>query len=176
MKRPIVTYGIIAGLIVSVMMAGSLSMKDKADYDTGMVIGFTSMILAFSLIFFAIQSYKKLKGEVSFKQSLLIGLGITAIASTFYVITWLIVYYNFMPDFMEDYSAHYIEKMKHSGKSEAAIQAAIAEMEHSKELYKNPLYVVLFTFIEIVPVGLIVTFIAALVEKIRTKPNVPKTV
>lgn len=176
MKRPIVTYGIIAGLIVSIMMAGSLRMKDNADYDTGMVIGFTSMILAFSLIFFAIQSYKKLKGEVSFKQSLLIGLGITAIASTFYVITWLIVYYNFMPNYMQDYANHQIESMKHSGATDAAIKKTMDEMEYYKELYKNPVYIFLFTYIEIVPVGLIVTLIAALVEKIRTKPNVPKTV
>lgn len=177
MKRQITTYGIIAGLIVSLMWVFTVAAKDKMDYENGMIIGFTTMILAFSLIFFAIQSFKKNNGGIiSFKQSFLIGLGITAICSAMYVISWMIVYYNFMPNFMEDYSAYYIDKIRNSGKSEAEINKAIRSIEEQKDLYKNPIVVVLYTLLEIFPVGLLVTLIAALVEKFRTKKQTPQAV
>jgi len=176
MKKTIYTYGIISGLIVSVLMSVAMLMKDKISYDNSMIIGYTNMILAFSLIFFAIQSYKKAHGSISFGRCFKIGMGITLISCAFYVTAWAIIYHNFMPNYMEEYSKYMKEQMQKSGKPATEIKAAIEEMQYYGELYKNPIFFILFTLVEIFPVGLIVTLIAALVEKFRTKTQTPKAV
>jgi hypothetical protein len=176
MKKIIYTYGVISGLIAAGLMTLAMIMKDRMEYSTAMVVGYTNMILALSLIFFAIQSYKKNHGNISFGKCFRIGLGITAICSLFYVIAWAIVYNTLMPNYMEDYSRYTIEKMQKAGSSETAIKAAVEEMKYYAELYKNPVFFVLFTLLEIVPVGLIVSLIAALVEKFKTKKQTPQAV
>ena len=68
-----------------------------------------------------------------------------------------------MPKFMEEYSPKYIEEMKAEGASAAKISETMAEMETWKEIYKNPVYRVGMVFLEIFPVGLLVTLISAVV-------------
>jgi hypothetical protein len=176
MKKTIYIYGFISGLIASVLMTLAMLMKDKISYDNSMIIGYANMILAFSLIFFAIQSYKKNHGEISFGKSFQIGLGITVICSIFYVAAWAIVYTTLMPNYMEEYGRHAVEEMQKSGSSAADIKNATTEMQHYAELYKNPLFFVLFTLLEIFPVGLIVSLIAALVEKFKTNKQAQQAV
>jgi len=156
MKKFIWLYGLIAGLLCSV---GYLTMGDDMDMDKSMVYGFASMILAFSLIFVATYQYKKRNGGITFGKAFMIGLYISLIASSIYVGLWLITYYNFRPDFMDKYSACVIDQLKASGKSPAEIQAGIDEMNQMKESYKNPLYVIATTYMEIFPLGIVVSLI-----------------
>ena len=74
-----------------------------------------------------------------------------------------------MPDFMDQYGAHIVEKLRASGASAAAVQAKIVEMDKLKEQYKNPFFNAAMTFIEPFPVGLVVTLISAAI--LRRKPQ-----
>lgn len=168
MKKIVLVFGLISGLIVSTLMAISLAYhKDDMDYENGMLIGYASMIIAFSLIFVAIKTFrdKHNGGIISFKKAFLIGLWISLIASTLYVITWAIEYHYFMPDFMDKYTAHYIEKERAAGIAQAELDKKIAEMNSMKELYANPIFFALFTYMEIIWVGLFITLISALILK-----------
>jgi hypothetical protein len=167
MKKLVLIYGLIAGFITSI---GFLTMGDEMDFDKGMIYGFASMILAFSLIFVATIQYRKQNGgTLTFGKAFLIGLYISLIASTVYVGLWLITYYNFHPDFMEKYSACVIDKLKAEGATQAIIDAKTAEMEQMKVYYKNPLYVILMTYSEILPLSLVVSLISAAVLKRKPK-------
>src|SRR5690606_33371783 len=104
-------------------------------------------------------------GVISFGKAFKIGALIMLIASSFYVITWLIDYYVFMPDFAETYAAHTLESLKSSGASQAEIDAQSKEMASFVKMYKNPLFVILMTYMEILPVGLLITLISALILK-----------
>lgn len=173
MKKTVLVYGIIAGLIVTAMMAFSTGyFCAKGDFESGMIYGYTSMILAFSMIFVGIKSFrdKYNSGAISFGKAFKVGLFISLIASTIYVIGWLINYYLFIPDFMDKYAATMIEKAKASGISADKLAKQTAEMAQMKEWYKNPLFVILMTYVEILPVALLVTLIAALILKRKTKP------
>ncbi|HWI92840.1 MAG TPA: DUF4199 domain-containing protein [Flavisolibacter sp.] len=108
---------------------------------------------------------------ISFGKALGMGLLISLIASTLYVITWAIVYRNFLPDFMDKYSAAMVEQAKAS-LSGAALQSKINELNKAKEMYATPLGFTLFTYAEILPVGILVSVVAALV--LKRKP--PKTI
>ena len=175
MKKIVLTYGIIAGLIVAAWMFATIqTMSEKMNSDIGMYLGFGGMIVAFAFIFVAVKSYRdKLNhGFISFGTGFQIGLYITLIASTFYVISWFINYYFFVPDFMEKYSAAVIDGLKESGASAATVQAKVDEMADFNEMYKNPFFNALFTYTEILPVGLLVSLITALILKKKPEPQV----
>lgn len=169
MKKNVLIFGLISGAIVSSFMFLSTSFCGS---DAGMWIGYSSMLLAFIFIFVGIKNYrdKYNGGSIGFGKAFRIGLYISLIASTMYVITWLINYYCFVPDFMDQYAAHTLDNMTKNGATPAELAAKTEEMNQYKEWYKNPLLVILLTYTEIVPVGIVVSLIAALILKRKPQP------
>ena len=93
---------------------------------------------------------------------------IVLIASTIYVIVWLIAYFYFEPDYLEIFSAKMLDKLKASGASQIEIDKQTKEMADFAIKYKNPFFNAMMTYMEILPVGLIVTLISSLVLKRKT--------
>lgn len=89
------------------------------------------------------------------------GISITLVSCIFYVGTWEILYFKFMPDFMDNYGAATIEKLKASGASPAAVEVRVQQLQKLEEQYKNPFINSLMTFIEPFPVGLAITLLSA---------------
>lgn len=168
MKKNILIFGLISGTIVSVFMGVSMVLcYNKNNYSGSMVLGYTMMLLAFAFVFVGIKNYRdKFNGGlISFGEAFKVGSLIALVASTMYVITWLIVYYNFIPDFMDKYSAHIINEAKAAKVSQADLDKQIAQMDSMKKIYKTPLGVILMTYLEILPLGLIVALISSLILK-----------
>jgi len=177
MKKNIIIYGLIAGIVVSVLMLASVNYlshcEGNVSYDTSLLIGYASMLIAFSLVFVGIRNYrdKYNGGIISFGKAFKIGIMMVLIASTVYVIAWLIDYYFFIPDFMEKYSAHTLEELKASGASQIEIDEQTKEMANMVTMLKNPFFNAMMTYAEILPVGLIVTLISSLILKRKTAKN-----
>jgi hypothetical protein len=177
MKKIIIIYGLIAGILVSILMLSTVNYlshcEGSVDYDTSMLIGYASMLLAFSLVFVGIRNYrdKYNGGIISFGKAFKIGLVIVLIASTIYVVAWLIDYFFFIPDFMEKYAAHTLEQLKASGASQIEIDKQANEMANFATMYKNPFFNAMMTYAEILPVGLVVTLISSLILKRKTAKN-----
>ena len=174
MKKNILIYGSISGLIVSAIMAVNVNMcYNSGDFESSMLLGYTAMLIAFSMIFVGIKNYrdKYNDGVVSFGKAFKIGIMIVLIASTVYVVTWLIDYFFFIPDFMEKYSTHMLEQLKASGVNQIEIDKQIKEMASFGKMYKNPFFNAMMTYAEILPVGLIVTLISSLILKRKTTKN-----
>lgn len=169
MKKVVVTYGLIAGAIVSALMYLTLPIgKEQADYSMGEALGYATMIIALSMVFFGIKSFrdKYLEGSITFLKAFLTGLYITVIASVMYCLAWEIYYQTSDKDFMAEYTASYIEQMKADGASDAEIEEMTLSMNEMAEYYKNPILRFLMTFfMEIFPVGLIISVISALILK-----------
>jgi hypothetical protein len=177
MKKIILVCGLISGALVSGFMAVSMIISyNSAGGHGSMVVGYASMILAFSLIFVAIKNYrdKHQNGQISFGKGFKIGILIALIASTLYVLTWLVVLYTVMPDYMDKYTETEMENARKAGLSASSLQEISTEMEGYREMYKNPLFVFLFTYVEILPVGILVSLIAALILR-RRSPVEPLT-
>ena len=174
MKKNILIYGLIAGIIVSSVMLFSMNYishcEGSIDYGLSMLIGYASMLIALSLVFVGIRNYRNKfnGGVISFGKAFKIGIMISLIASTVYVAAWLIDYFYFMPDFMEKYSAHILDELRASGASQAEIDKQTKEMADFAIMYKNPFFNALMTYMEILPVGLIVTLISSLLLKRKT--------
>lgn len=163
MKKTIWTFGLISGAILSVMMMITMPFWDSLGTDKSEIIGYTTMVLAFLLVFFGVRSYRENVGggSVSFGRALAVGALITAVASLCYVATWEVIYFKFAPDFASKYAAASIEKAKQSGGNPEEIQRRTAEMQRFMTLYKNPLYNSAVTFLEPLPVGLVFTLVSA---------------
>jgi amino acid transporter len=177
MKKNIIVYGLMAGAIVSFLMLLTVNTlshcEGNVDYNTSMLLGYASMLIAFSLVFIGIHNYrdKYNGGVISFGKAFKIGIMIVLIASTVYVVAWLIDYFFFIPDFMEKYSAHMIDELKASGATQIEIYKQTKEMAGFAKMYQNPFFNAMMTYVEILPVGLIVTLISSLILKRRTPKN-----
>jgi len=172
MKKNVLVFGSIAGLVVALlMMASMIYYHYHPDFEGGMIVGYASMLLAFSFVFVGIKNFrdKYNDGLISFGKAFRVGLYIMLIASTIYVLVWLVEYYCFMPDFMDKYVQHALEQAKASGFPQSDIDAQAKEMATYVEMYKNPVWVILLTYMEILPLGLVVVLIAALILKRKGK-------
>jgi hypothetical protein len=174
MKKTILIFGIISGVISSLMMAVTVPFMDQIGSDRGYILGYTTIILSLLLVYFGVRSYRDnmANGEVSFAKAFLVGLAITVISCLFYVGTWEIIYFKFMPDFMDRYGASVIRKMQASGATTAAIQQQTERLTRLKVLYKNPFFNMAMTFIEPFPVGLVITLLSAAL--LRRKALLPE--
>jgi hypothetical protein len=92
-----------------------------------------------------------------------VGLLITLVASTFYALVWVIEYYVFLPDWMDKYCTHMVNEVK--GADQQKIDKTNELVNTYKTIYKNPILVVLATYVEVLPIGLIVSLICALILK-----------
>lgn len=168
MRRYALIFGTIAGVVLVLMMFLTMPfLGEDIDYDTAEWLGYISMIVALSAIFIGIKSYrdKESAGLISFGKAFKVGLFITLVASVFYVAGWILYINTAGTNFMDSYYQHSVEKIKTSNDPETEIQAKIADMEKWRELYKNPLIQIGLTFIEIFPVGLLITIISATILK-----------
>ncbi|MBC7791234.1 MAG: DUF4199 domain-containing protein [Anaerolineae bacterium] len=174
MKKIIWTFGLISGAVLSVMMLATLPFMDRIGFDAGQIIGYTTMVLSFLMVFFGIRSYRDnvAGGTVTFGRAFRVGLLITVITCVCYVATWQIIYYRLAPDFVDKYSAHTLEKARASGASEHELATERRKMEEFKEMYSNPFVNVAITFVEPLPVGLLVTLISAAILKRKRKEAV----
>jgi len=174
MMRTVLKFGLLSGAVASVLLLCTMPFHDAIGFETaGLVVGYATMLLAFSLIYFGVRSYrdKVAGGTVRFGRALAVGALIGLVASLCYVATWEVMYFNFMPDFMDKFNAQMLNELKSSGASEAEVQAAAQEGEKFKILLANPLINIAFTLIEPLPVGLLITFISAAV--LRRKQGGP---
>jgi len=171
MRKIVVTFGLISGAISSLIMIALVTFGHRIGFDRGAVIGNTSIVLSFLMVFFGIRTYRDNigNGQITFLKACVVGLSITLISCIFYVVTWEVIYYNFMPGFWDAYGAHLVQKLAASGANPAAIQAKLEQVRKYKELYKNPLFNAALTFIDPFPIGLVITLISALV--LRRKPR-----
>jgi hypothetical protein len=165
MKKTVLTFGLISGAVSSLMMICTVPFLDSLGHGNGAeVLGYTTIVLSFLLVFFGVRAHREQAGgTLTFWSGLQVGLLITLISCTCYVITWEILSHTVMSDFAEKYSAHIIEHARASGASQQVIDNTIQQMQDFKKMYANPLYNVAITFMEPLPIGLGIALISAVV-------------
>src|ERR1700691_5820521 len=110
MRKIIVTFGLISGAISSLMMIALVTFGGRIGFDRGAIIGNTSIVLSFLMVFFGIKTYRENigNGEITFSTAFAIGLSITLISCIVYVVSWEVIYYTFLPGFCVAYGAHLV--------------------------------------------------------------------
>lgn len=163
MKRIVLAFGLLAGAILSILMIATLPFAERIGFERGAVIGYTSMVAAFLLVFAGVRSYRDNVGggSIGFGRAFAVGALIVAVASVCYTVTWRVISRTALPDFTERYQEYVLEKERAAGAGEEALAAKRAELERFAQLYDHPLLGAAITFIEPLPVGLVFALVAA---------------
>jgi ethanolamine transporter EutH len=172
MKRNVIVFGIILGLILTGnMVYMCLRCYNNPYFKSNDIIGYAAMIAVFALMFVGIKNYrdKYLDGFISFGKAFKTGFLMALLASTMYVVGGLILIYQFIPDFIDKYIEHVMYMAREKGASTAELEKKAADMANFKEMYKNPLFVIFVSYMEVLPIGTIVALISALILKRKPK-------
>jgi uncharacterized membrane protein YhaH (DUF805 family) len=173
MLRIILIFGAAAGLLVAVPMCLMVANSEPGSAGTSHLVGYLVMLLALSLVFVGVKRLRdrELGGVIRFGPALLAGLGISAVAAVIYVVGWEITLAVTDFAFIDAYSSSAVEAARAKGASAAEIEAVVAKMEDFRRQYANPLFRLPVTFVEIFPVGCLVSLIsAALLRNSRFMP------
>jgi len=162
MTRYALTYGAISGAIAAIVLTVSIA-AGTSNHTTSLWFGYLVMLVALSLIFIGVKRYRDMDcgGVIRFGRAFALGLAIAAVAGLVYALVWESYLQLSGYDFMADYTKSILDGMRAEGATPAAIEAKAAEMNAMAESYKNPLFRIPMTFIEIFPVGFLVALISA---------------
>jgi hypothetical protein len=168
MKRLILVYGSIAGMIAIASIL--LSMSATGHGAAGLVVGYLSMLIGLSLVFVGVKKYRdeQLGGVIRLSTALGVGFGISLVATLFYALGWEVYLYATGYRFIPDYIASVLAAKRAAGASAAEIASLTAEMQTYAKAYANPVQRLLMTMSEIAPVAIVVTLISATLLR---KPN-----
>jgi hypothetical protein len=176
MKKIVLTFGIISGVVMMAMMILNMSFIDKISFDNATILGYTVIVVSFMMVFFGIRSYRENigGGKITFWKALQVGLLITLISCIFYVAIWEILYFyfHFMPDFVDKYASYELEKARAAGATPEALKAQREQMQQFIQWYQNPFFNAAMTFMEPFPVGLLITLISSALLR-RKEPKQP---
>lgn len=164
MTRIIFVYGMLAGVVTISSMLLGMSMSAHSVW-----AGYAIMLAALSLIFIGIKRYRdaELGGVIRFPTALGVGLGIALVASMFYVAGWELYMYLTNYTFFDSYAKSVIAAKRASGASAAEIAKLTSEMTAMGKHYAEPLYRMVMTLFEILPVGVVVALISAALLRMR---------
>lgn len=163
MKKNILILGAVIGLLLGTNAIIHMNMmSSNPDYKGNDLMGYATMVILFSLIYFGVRNYRNkfLDGKISFLKAFKTGALICLVASTIYVVVGLLYYYLFVPDFIDIYADYII---RNSAPEE--VEAVTNQMANFKEMYKNPLFAILITYMEVLPIGMIVALFSSLIVK-----------
>lgn len=164
MRKIVLTFGLIAGAVMSAMLVLTLPFQEQLGSAAGMAVGYASMVLASLMIYFGIRQYRDVEcgGEIAFGRAFRVGLLISAIAVVCYVLTWEVVFTKFLPDFGEKYMAEMLDRARAAGATAAELETQAAEQAKFWETYKNNALVRMgFTALEPLPVVLVFSLASA---------------
>lgn len=177
MKKIILVYGLIAGAIMGGMFFVTIPFwrNGMINFDNGIVVGYITMVIALSLVFFGVKSYRDhhLNGTITFGKAFQVGILITLVASVVYCLSWELCYQTVFTDFSSRWETHIVDTMKNAGASEADITTKTNELREWAGWYENPLLRFAMTMMEVFPVGLIVALLSSAL--LRRKEVLPLT-
>lgn len=163
-SRIVVFHGLIAGLIVAVpMIALMLTLTPETAPDNGALYGYVTMIVALTAVFLGVKQYRDrvLGGAVKFVPALLVGLGISAVASVLYALGWEISIALTGFDFGAAATKTMVEAARAKGASAAELEQVTRQGEAFARMYANPFIRFAITFVEMFPIGVVISVISA---------------
>jgi len=164
MKRIILIFGLISGVICGAMFFIFHPSDGQMDFENGMLKGYITMTIALSSIFFAVKQFRDNYngGSIKFFKAFIVGMAITLVAGIVYVIFWEVYYQIYASDFADQYLAYNKEQWISQGLSTDEIAKKAVAIQQDFESYtKNPLVRFAFTLMEILPVGFLISILSA---------------
>jgi uncharacterized membrane protein YfcA len=175
MERKVLIFGLALGIILAgnaVYLTGLI--YHNPEFKSNDAIGYSAMIVVFSITFFGIRNYRDqyLNGVISFGKAFKIGALIGWLGATIYVVFGLVYIFLFVPDFLDKYILHVLDEAAANGATAKELATKTKEMAQFKQIYKNPLFAILISYAEVLPIGLIVVLVSALFLQRKNKTTI----
>jgi hypothetical protein len=169
MKHVVLKYGFIAGAILAGLMLVTMPFHEQIGWDNGMYVGYTTMVLAFLMVYFGVRSYRDSAGggAVGFGKAFGVGMLIVLVASLCYVAMWQVMYFKLMPGFRGKMLEAIVEQARKQGAPPAEVAKKRLETEQFLAMYDNPAVNAGITLLEPLPVGLVFALVSAAVLRRR---------
>lgn len=155
MNNPAIRNGIYSMLIMlTAFIATQLIWGNTLPYRTAEVIGYISIFISLSFVFFGIRAYREEKngGVISFGKAFQVGLIITLFPSIAFGL-YTIGLFLFQGDEMMEY---YMKNMPESDRQ---------QFEANPELFSNPFFQGIIMFLTVFIIGLVISLISAWILK-----------
>jgi len=174
MKKTVLVFGLLSGAVSSTFMLLTIPFMDRIGFERSEVLGYTSIVASFLLVYFGVRSYRDrvAGGSISFGRALAVGALIALLSSVCYVATWQVIYYKVDPGFVDKYTAYTLDQARAAGASTEEIAQKARQMEEFKVLLQNPVLNAGITFVEPLPIGLLVALVSAAILR-RPAPTAP---
>lgn len=175
MKKDVLKYGLLSGLVLAGLMAATVPFEHRIGASYGMLVGYTTMVLSFLIVFVGVKHYRDNErgGSITFGRALAAGALMMLISCLCYVAMWEVLSATIEKNFAHDYAVGMIKRAQNSGLQGAALEAKIAEAHKFEAMYSNPLYRMSMTLLEPLPVGIVMALVTAGI--LRRKPDVDVT-
>lgn len=173
MKKHIFRFGLLAGVLFILWMVIAFSTIDKTKAETGNgeLIGYSVMFLSFGIcMILALMMYRRENPEFSMGKGILLCLGISGVASVLYVAGWALTYNFIFPDFKEWWTLC-LDKQFEKGMLNAK---QLAQYKGMMVNYDNPVYFTLYTLVEVLPLGILLSLIIAPVFQLISRRKLRK--
>lgn len=170
MLRKILSYGALVGLFAGGCLSVlAITFASRGMLAWGEIAGYLILLVALSAVFVAIKRHRdrELGGVIRFWPAFGLGLGISAVASLFYTASWELAVAVTQIDFAASYANFLIDQEAAKGASAETLAKLRTEMDQFKVMYANPLFRLPMTFLEIFPVGVLVSLVSAGLLRIR---------
>jgi hypothetical protein len=163
MKKTVLIYGLLSGFISILLMTVTMLKLDRIGFDDAMIYGYIGIFLSFIPLYIGVMAYNKAHTEtpLKFGGALIAALLMCLISCAVYATTWQIESPILFPDFLDKYTVYAHDKLVRSGASGEALKKQAAAIENMRALYKKPVSLWLMTIIEPLPLGLLVSLVAA---------------
>ena len=162
MARIIIVYGLVAGLIIIAGVIGTIAIEGGEPHGN-VWLGYLIMLLGMSAVFMGVKQHRDRHngGVIKFLPALGVGLGIALFASLAYVLVWEAYLAATDYAFMDQYIAATLEARRAEAVSGQAYRDLETQMREMAVAYQSPLFRLPMTFVEIFPVGLLVSIVSA---------------
>ncbi|MEX0288779.1 MAG: DUF4199 domain-containing protein [Flavobacteriaceae bacterium] len=163
MKNTVLRYGIYGGVAICGLFLLSWFIGGELDYTTQEVIGYASMIVSLSFVYFGVRHFrdKENSGTINFKKALLVGVLISLITALAFGILDVIYVKFINPDFMTEYYDTLIAELRET-LPPAEFEIERQKMESQREMFSNTFMSFLVMFLTVFVIGFIISLISAL--------------
>jgi hypothetical protein len=160
MARIILIFGLISGVIT---ILGILATFLLPNAHGSVWLGYLIMLVALSAILVGVRQHRdqNLGGAIRFWPALGVGLGIALVATLAYVLIWEVYMALTHYTFMDNYIEAQLAAKRAAGVTGPAYDALVRQMDAMRTQYANPLFRMMYTAIEILPVGLVIALASA---------------
>lgn len=169
MKRAIIKNGLIAvAILMGIQLVAYIiyGAPDSSNFDVDEIVGYISIVLCLSFVFLGIRESRIQSGKTSFLNDLGVGAAIAAFPSFAFGI-YSVIYYKWInPNFLEEYGAHQLNKMK-ANLGPEEFKAAEAQLASDMALWDSVGMQFFIMFMTVFVIGLIISVLSSLFFQLK---------